>query len=412
MNINESLEKDKGVVDHIKSIQDELIPLNQVKSHTGFCLSSEGKLLRYHVDKESWEVLQIIEGVPSDFDSLMNFLNVREQFTLVQKLVQLSNSEFQEQRGNKLMQPIDLAELVDFIESNQDLSEFLPRSDTINDLNKSEKLHELILGKFFFLQDLAAVIDSIRHSDVFKSNFTSEQLKTISNHVHNISSVISIFSMGVYFFYNQGDSIKAHQKFVLGVHGLLDYLRSMILTLSSNFQVPFLDNTSLDNVIKSSIQIFIEELEVKINLDRNIAGDNLPAEFAEDIYKIVFNLVVNAWKYSMHASARSYLGTVPEPIKVDIHLGKDNNVTISVSDSGIPISEEDKKRVLMGEQVHLNKPALISIPTSGQGIKHIQYILSKYPGGLLVINDAVNEAYTKAFIATLPYVTTSELIEH
>lgn len=403
--------EDKAAVSHIKAIQDELSPLSQVTNHTGFCLSEAGMLIEYHVNKDKWEILRVRENIPDDFDLLMKALRIEEHFTLIQKLVQLSNNEFQRQRGNKVMQRISRDTLVNFIEGNQDLAEFLPDPNLISAANSGEQLHRLMFENFFFLQDLAAVIDNIRHNEVFKSKFTSGQLKTISNHVHNISSVISIFSMGVYFFYEQNDSIKAHQKFVLGVHGLLDYLRSMVLTLSSNFQSPFLDNTSFANVIKRSTQTFVDGLEIAVGLDAGIAENSLPAELAEDIHQIVFNLVVNAWKYSMHSGARSYLGTVPEPVKVGISLNEDNNVVIVISDSGITISEEAKPRVLAGEQVHLNKPELSSIPTKGQGIKLIQSILSKYPGAFLDIINNVGDGYEKAFVATIPYELHPELIE-
>lgn len=115
------------------------------------------------------------------------------------------------------------------------------------------------------------------------------------------------------------------------INSLLDFRK-----LDVGIDVLNLKSGDFVNFIKdvyASFCVYADERNIDLSLTTEV--ENLPMQFDQDkIQKILINLLSNAFKYT------------PDSGSINVHISKeDDNVCVSVSDSGPGINDEDKEHV-------------------------------------------------------------------
>jgi signal transduction histidine kinase len=134
-----------------------------------------------------------------------------------------------------------------------------------------------------------------------------------------------------------------------------------------------------------TVQPYAIQMEVSVNLD--VKDNPVITADPEDMNIIFNNLISNAVKYNNFGG------------KVNISIeGKDDNVKIIVTDTGIGISEEDKEN-LFTEFMRVKSERTKNITGSGLGLSIVRKVVELYNGK---INVESHLGSGSIFIVTLP----------
>lgn len=182
------------------------------------------------------------------------------------------------------------------------------------------------------------------------------------------------------------------------VNQLLDFRKSDVntlkLQLSSGDIVAFIRNAG------ESFSTLSEKKNVAFGFSTDV--DQLYLEFDEDkMGKILLNLLSNAFKFT-DAGGR-----------VDIHVGRltttdSDQILVSVSDTGIGISDADKKRVF--ERFFQASHASGAYGGSGIGLYLVNEFVTLH-GGRISVTDNVKAGHGSIFTYTLPIHSSEKTFE-
>ncbi len=114
---------------------------------------------------------------------------------------------------------------------------------------------------------------------------------------------------------------------------------------------------------------------------------------AEELDKVVLNVVSNAVKYTPHGRG----------VRVVVGPGESGRVVLSVQDEGIGISEADQQQ-LFSEFFRSTNPEAVAQPGTGLGLAIVQRIVQRH-GGDVAVRSALGEGST--FTVSLPAALSS-----
>lgn len=149
----------------------------------------------------------------------------------------------------------------------------------------------------------------------------------------------------------------------------------------------------IDDVI-SSVGAQIEERQLKLNLDVQPTLPTLRADYHR-LVQIMTNFVSNAYKYTPDG------GDVTISAKVVSQKGQDDQVAISIKDSGYGISKEDQAK-LFTTFFRATDPNIRAQPGTGLGLSITKKMIESH-GGTLTLESELGQGSTFTF--TLPLIS-------
>lgn len=385
---------------HINYMQSQLDQQIQIAAHNGFVVLN-GQVVPYSIQKNNTDInlgdpVAILENA-----SILNFMqsiNAIERLAFFQKLLQLSKSEILKQTGSEDMHQIRAKVLSDFLgEYDITLASWISSSGySAQEIGKV--FHEMVIGNgLFYMQDfIFAVKTIVKEKLIDLPDVKAEQLRRL---VHNAAAAISVYQIGVSIFNDYHKSHLAHSKFLNAFESLNYIVR--LMALESDLKVELEPNQTVSLLAKKATQLYLDS-EVLLQVDPNVAKIQISEENAADIFHVVFNLVNNAWKYSLHPDIKAKYNIESRPVDVEISVIADY-LLIEVADYGLSIAKDDESKVLEGVQIHKSRGDFKNIPSTGEGLRGVVDIVRRMKG--MVEIKKLEEGNGKKFMVKIPLNT-------
>jgi PAS domain S-box-containing protein len=224
-------------------------------------------------------------------------------------------------------------------------------------------------------QKALAQVEAARKLDLMKSMFiasTSHELRTPLNSIIGFSSLVLAGMSG---------ELNPDQKMQIGiVHSSAKHLLALV---SDVIDCSKIEAGKIDvNVSQFDLQEIVDEAVITLDssikekgLEMSVEVENIPMKTDRmRLYQCILNIIGNAVKYTENGS-----------IKVSANQ-QENNVVISVTDTGIGIKTEDISR-LFEPFVRLESPLTLKTPGTGLGLYLTQKLARDFLKGEIVVKS-------------------------
>ncbi len=382
--------------DHIAYMQGQLDEQIQITAYHGFAIL-DGTLVPYSLQKNSQQVNLgevVFDLKDSSLSHLMSVIDAFNRLAFFQKVLELSKTEIAKQSGSEDMRPIHGKLLNDFLSLyNFDL-ETLGVGNEAQE-NPGKFFHQMVIGSgLFYMEDFLFCIKTVVHDQII--NLPKEKVQQLRKLIHDASAVISTYRIGVSIFNEYHKAHLAHEKFLHAFEGLNFIVR--YIALESDLKIEIEPDATVGFLIKNATKFYLDseiQLEIHPELEHLVLGEKT----AFDFFHIIFNLVNNAWKYSLHPDIKREFNVESRPIEVRVAL-EEEILNIEVTDYGLNINQDDFSKVLEGVQVHKSKQGFENIPSTGEGLRGVVDVISKMEGSIII--EKLEEGNGKKFVVKLP----------
>jgi signal transduction histidine kinase len=239
-------------------------------------------------------------------------------------------------------------------------------------------------------KELADVLEEVKKISKMKSDFVSAVSHELRTPLTSIKGYASILITG-----KMGDLPKAVKERLEKINKHSDSLVELINSLldisrieSGKFQMKF-ESENIKDIIETVADLLspqLKEKQIQLTLDLPTEIPNVFIDHSQ-IERVFINLIGNAIKFT------------PQKGRIIIRTKDlDEQIQIDVEDTGIGISEEDKKKIF-DEFYRIDNSITQSLKGSGLGLTLVKYIIEAHKGKIWV-KSQLNKG--SCFSFTLP----------